>query len=128
MPDWRFQREARTPHSEQWAIETEQYSIGRVDLHFTSSRTFGTIALHHSVAEDDIEELIAEVDERLVLTADPDREDFVVTVWRGESYGTFSEDPDVEDTDLEDTDAAASGTSEPPADGDASEANQANEA
>jgi hypothetical protein len=120
MPDWRFQREARTPHSEQWAIETEQYSIGRVDLHFTSSRTFGTIALHHSVAEEDIEELIAEVDERLVLTADPDREDFVVTVWRGESYGTFSED-----TDSEETDAA---TTEPPADGEASEANQANEA
>ncbi len=90
---WRFERESRTPHSEQWTIETAEFAVGRVDLHFTSSRTFGTIALHSSVDEASIEELIAEVDERLVLTADPERDDFVVTVWRGESYGTFSEDP-----------------------------------
>ncbi len=90
---WRFERESRTPHSEQWAIETDDFAIGHVDLHFTSSRTFGTIAVHSSVDEATIEELIAEVDERLVLTADPERDDFVVTVWRGESYGTFSEDP-----------------------------------
>lgn len=95
---WRFERESRTPHSEQWSIETDQYSIGRVDLHFTSSRTFATISLHHSIDEAEIEELIAEIDERLVLTADPERDDFVVTVWRGEVYGTFLEDRGAEDT------------------------------
>jgi hypothetical protein len=90
---WRFERESRTPHSEQWAIETEEYSVGRVDLHFTSSAVYATLALHRSVGEEAIEELIGEIDERLVLSADPERSDFIVTVWRGESYGTFSEDP-----------------------------------
>jgi hypothetical protein len=90
---WRFERESRTPHSEQWSIETDEYAVGRVDLHFTSGAVLATLAVHESVDEATIEELIAEVDERLVLTADPERTDFVVTVWRGVSYGTFSEDP-----------------------------------
>lgn len=94
---WRFERESRTPHSEQWAIETDEYSVGRVDLHFTAAAVHATLALHHSVDEAAIEELIAEIDERLVLSADPERSDFIVTVWRGESYGTFSEDPGADD-------------------------------
>jgi hypothetical protein len=92
-PRWRFERESRTPHSEQWSIETDAYAVGRVDLHFTSGAVLATLAVHESLDEAAIEELIGEIDERLVLTADPERTDFVVTVWRGAAYGTFSEDP-----------------------------------
>jgi len=43
-----------------------------------------------------IEELIGEIDERLVLSADPEREDFIVTVWKGEEFGVFAEDSNEE--------------------------------
>ena len=46
-----------------------------------------------------IEDLIAEIDERLVLTTDPHREDFIVTVWRGAKAGVFSEELDDEEED-----------------------------
>ena len=109
MPAYHFERIARTPYSEQWRIETETHAVGRVDLHFTDAKTYGTLAVHTSVPEEEIEDLIAEVDARLVSTADEYREDFVVTVWRGAEFGTFSEDasPDLdedEDDDEEDLD------------------------
>jgi hypothetical protein len=105
MPEYRFDREARTPHSEQWVIESDGAVIGRVDVHFTSSITFGTLAVHTSVDDEDVQDLIGEIDERIVTTADPYREDFVVTVWRGEQVGVFAEDEDDlgdEDDDEED--------------------------
>lgn len=92
MPSTHFERIARTPQSEAWRIETESAVIGRVDLHFTGAKAYGILIVHTSVPEEDIEELIAEVDARLVSTADEYREDFVVTVWRGTEFGTYSED------------------------------------
>ncbi len=96
MLDYRFERVARTPHSEQWAIETADRPVGRIDLHFTNSKTYGTLVVQNFLADDEIEELLADIDERLVTTADEYREDFVVSVWRGEDLGTFAEDADDE--------------------------------
>ena len=92
MPTTHFERIARNPQSEAWRIETESAVIGRVDLHFTGAKAYGILIVHTSVPEEDIEELIADVDARLVSTADEYREDFVVTVWRGTEFGTYSED------------------------------------
>lgn len=104
MPDFRFEREARTPYSEQWSIESGDAAVGRVDVHFTSSVAYATLAVHTSIDDEAVQELIAEVDDRIVMTADPYREDFVVTVWRGEQAGIFAEDSDDEDDDLGDDD------------------------
>jgi len=58
-----------------------------------------------SLSEEDVRELISEIDERLVLTTDPFREDFVVTVWTGKETGVFSdEDFEGEDEDDDDED------------------------
>ena len=100
MPTYHFERIARTPQSEQWRIETDTAAIGRVDVHFTGSKTYGTLVVSTQVADDAIEELIAEIDVRIVSTADEYREDFVVTVWRGTEFGTYSED---ETADLDET-------------------------
>ena len=54
--------------------------------------------------DDDLQDLIAEVDEGLVLTTDPYRDDFVVTVWRGENAGVYSEEEDDEDEGSDDED------------------------
>lgn len=103
MPDYRFEREARTWSSEQWTIETPEHSIGRVDVHFTSSAAHATLAVHTSVDDDEVQELIAEIDERLVLSGDPYREDFIVTVWRGEELGVFAEEADGDEETADDT-------------------------
>jgi hypothetical protein len=97
MPEFRFEREARTPYSEQWSIDDGDHSIGRVDVHYTTSVTYATLAVHTSIDDETVQELISEIDDRVVTSADPYREDFIVTVWRGEELGVFAEDETVED-------------------------------
>ena len=98
MGDYQFERESRTPYSEAYAIDDGGDVVGRVDIHFNSGGTVhATLCVPQDFEEDDIEELIAEINERLVLTSDPHREDFVVTVWRGVQAGVFSEESDEED-------------------------------
>ncbi len=107
MPDYRFEREARTPYSESYTIEDDEHSLGRVDLHYTSSATYATVAVHQSLDDEAIQELIATIDDRLVSSADPYREDFIVTVWKGEETGVYADDPDMDDLEDEDGDDEA---------------------
>jgi hypothetical protein len=103
MP-YQFEREARTPHSEVFVIQGEDGdTAGRVDLHYTPSVTYATLCLSSELDEDGIQDLIGQIDERLVMTSDPYREDFVVTVWTGQESGVYS-DEDMEDEDEEDED------------------------
>jgi hypothetical protein len=101
MP-YHFEREARTPYSEIFVIENEAgEDTGRVDLHFTPSVTYATLCLTEGFSEDDIQELIAQIDERLVMTTDPYREDLVVTVWTGRETGVYSDEDMEEDDEIE---------------------------
>jgi hypothetical protein len=103
MP-YRFEREARTPYSEVFVIENDEGTeIGRVDIHLTPSVAYATLCVAESMTEDDIQDLIAQIDERVVMTADPYREDFVVTVWAGRESGVYSDEED-EDDDEDDED------------------------
>ena len=96
---YRFEREARTPYSEVFVIENESgEDVGRVDLHFTPSVAYATLCVGDDMDEDGVQELIAQIDERLVMTTDPYREDFIVTVWSGRESGVYS-DEDAEDED-----------------------------
>ncbi len=108
---YRFEREARTPHSESYAIEDDQHSLGRVDLHFTSSVAYATLAVHESLDDEAVQRLIAEIDERLVTSADPYREDFIVTVWRGQEIGTFADEPEFGEGEEGDTAEGIAGLS-----------------
>jgi hypothetical protein len=103
MPGFQFDRESRTPSSETYIIEMEDEEVGRIDLHYTNSVTYGTLAVVESLTEEDIRSLISEIDERLVLTNDPFREDFMVTVWTGREYANYS-DEDFEEELGEDED------------------------
>jgi hypothetical protein len=76
VPEYYFEREARTPNSESYMIEAENGRIGRVDIHFsTSGVVYGTLAVPERLTEEEIRDLIGEVDDRLVMTADPYREE-----------------------------------------------------
>jgi hypothetical protein len=97
-----FEREARTPSSESYTIYEDGGIVGRIDLHFQNGNVYGTLCTTADADEARIQELIEAIDERLVMTAEPYREDFVVTVWRGSPAGVYS-DADFED-DEEDED------------------------
>ena len=109
MAEYRFEREARTPYSESYTIEDEDHSLGRVDLHYSPSVTYATLAVHHSLDDDAVQELIAAIDDRIVGSADPYREDFVVTIWRGEEVGVWADDTDGDDLDDEPDDDEVNG-------------------
>lgn len=98
-PTYRFERELRTVSSEAYVIEVEDDEIGRVELHYTTAAIYGTICVAESMTEEEIRQLISEIDERLVLTADPFREDFMVTVWTGREYANYSDEDFEEDDD-----------------------------
>jgi len=99
MGSYRYERESRTPSSEAYRIEGEGGSIGRVDIHFTESGlAYATLCVSERLTEEEVQELIDDIDERLVLSADPYREDLVVTVWAGRQTGVFrSEEEEFEE-------------------------------
>ncbi len=103
MSGYQFERECRTPQSESYIVELDDEEVGRADIHYTPSVAYATLCVAESMTQEDVRELISEIDERLVLTTDPFREDFVVTVWTGRESGVYSdEDFNGEDEDEED--------------------------
>lgn len=101
MSNYQFERESRTPYSECYFIGSANGRIGRVDLHYTTGGVaYATLCIPERLTEDEVRELIEEVDEQIVMTADAYREDFVVTVWAGREIGTYS-DEDFEEEEEE---------------------------
>lgn len=101
MAEYRFERECRTLSSESFIIESDGEEFGRVDIHYTAGAAYATLCLPDGLSEDAIQELIGEVDERLVMTSDPYRDDFIVTVWGGRETGVYSEEGDEEELEEE---------------------------
>ncbi len=101
MARFQFERESRTANSESYTILVEEAEIGRVDVHFGEEIANATLCVPEDFSESDVQELIGAVDERLVLTARPFREDFVCTVWLGRHAGVYSEELDETDDDIE---------------------------
>jgi len=103
MSGYQFERECRTTQSESYIVELDEDEVGRVDIHYTPSVAYATLCVGENLTTEDVRELISEIDERLVLTTDPFREDFMVTVWTGREYGNYS-DEDFEDEEGGDDD------------------------
>jgi len=107
---YQFERESRTPHSESYIVELDEDEVGRVDIHYTASVAYATLCVGENLTSEDVRELISEIDERLVLTTDPFREDLVVTVWTGRETAVFSdEDFEGERRDEDDDDMEGNG-------------------
>src|SRR5256885_2361608 len=105
MADYQFERETRTANSEAFVIESAGDEVGRVDLHYANATAYATLCVPESFNDEQIEELIGQIDERIVMSWEPLRDDFIVTVWTGHEVGIFSEngdDDDDEDDDDED--------------------------
>ena len=99
MATYNFERETRTPQSETFVIESGGEEIGRVDLHYATGTAYATLCVPQDFGDEAIEQLIGEIDERLVMSWEPLRDDFIVTVWAGREVGVFSESGDDDDDD-----------------------------
>ncbi len=96
-----FEREVRTPHSESYTILEDGGICGRIDIHFQGANVYATLCLTADANEERIQAIIDEADERLVMNADPYREDFIVTVWKGSPAGVYTDSDDDDDDDEE---------------------------
>ena len=95
-----FERQFRTPHSEGYYLKSGSgEKVGRVDLHFATDVVYATMILESDATEDDVLDLIEQIDEDLVVTAEVHRDDFLVTVYRGKDLGFYSDDYFGEDED-----------------------------
>ena len=113
MADYRFSREARTPYSEVYTIDDGEHALGRVDVHYTGSAAHATLVVHAALSDEQVQDLLEAIDDQIVTSADPYREDLVVTVWRGEEMGVFADDDGSEEDGDGDGDADDSDGEEP---------------
>ena len=88
----RFERAVRTETSEVFAIYGGARRLGRVDIHYGRFEVNGTLLLEVDLTDDEVQQLIDQLDEELVQTHDPEREDFLVTVFKAEELGFYSDE------------------------------------
>ncbi len=88
-----FERQFRTPHSEGYFLNgSNGDKVGHLDLHFAADVVYATLTIETDASEEEVLDLIEQIDEDLVLTADVHRDDFLVTVYRGKDLGFYSDD------------------------------------
>ncbi len=100
----RFERTVRTESSEIFTIYGGARRIGRVDIHYGRFEVHGTLLLDVDLTDDELQQLIDQLDEELVQTHDPEREDFLVTVFKGEELGFYSDEFESEDEEDDEED------------------------
>lgn len=93
----RFERAVRTETSEIFAVYGGARRLGRVDLHYGRFEVNGTLLLEVDLTDDELQQLIDQLDEELVQTHDPEREDFLVTVFKAEELGFYSDEFESDD-------------------------------
>jgi len=88
VPALTFDLIIRTPSSARWAILHDQTQVGSVDMHLEQQRARATIVVAASLDDDALDEIIEAFDAQMI--PDEFRRDVRLTVWRGESLGTFA--------------------------------------
>ena len=98
----RFERTLRTESSEIFIVYGGARRIGRVDIHYGRFEVHATLLLDTELTDDELQQLIDQLDEELVQTHDPEREDFLVTVYKAEELGFYSDEFESDDDDDDD--------------------------
>lgn len=107
---YRLSRLVRTQSSEIFLIWEEDRRVGQIDLHYAQDTIHATMVLEADLPVNIEEELLAQVDEDIVSSYIPsfDREDFLVTVFRGEEISNYTDSSgaldDMEDDRFDDDD------------------------
>lgn len=102
---YRLSRLVRTQSSEIFLVWEEDRRIGQLDLHYAHDTIHATLVLEADLPVNTEEELLAQIDEDIVSSYLPsfDREDFLVTVFRGEEISSYTDSSGALD-DMEDED------------------------
>ena len=84
-------------------IWEEDRRIGQLDLHYAQDTIHATLVLETDLTPETEEELLSQIDEDVVSSYMPsfDREDFLVTVFRGEEISSYTDSSGALD-DMED--------------------------
>lgn len=87
-----FERQYRTPMSEGYRVHRDGTQLAQVELHYAHTVVYCTLVLFQDLSEHEQFAVIEEIDEHLVMSAEVPREDFMVTVYRGEEVGFYNDD------------------------------------
>lgn len=90
---YKFVRLVRTGSSEIYVVWEGENRIGQLDLHYAGDIIHGTLILEMEIPTSQEEELLTQIDQDVVSSYRPsfDREDFLVTVYRGEEISTYTD-------------------------------------
>lgn len=107
---YRLSRLVRTQSSEVFLIWEEDRRIGQLDLHYAHTTIHATLVLEADLPVSVEEELLSQIDDDVVSSYLPsfEREDFLVTVFRGEEISTYNDSSgaldDMDDEPFDDDD------------------------
>ncbi len=87
-----FMRQYRTLSSEGYLVRLAGTAIGRLELHFGVESSYATLVLLAEQDESETLDLICEIDDQLVISAETSREEFYVTVFHGHEAGFYSDE------------------------------------
>ncbi len=105
---YRLSRLVRTQSSEIFLIWEDDRRIGQLDLHYAHTTIHATLLLEADLPVNTEEELLSQIDDDIVSSYLPsfEREDFLVTVFRGEEISTYNDSSgaldDMEEEDFND--------------------------
>ncbi len=100
---FRLTRLVRTRSSEIYLIWEENNRVGQLDLHFAHDTIHATLILEADLSVASEEELRPQIDEDIVSSYLPsfDRNDFLVTVFRGEEISSYTDSQSMQDEEEE---------------------------
>ena len=100
---FRFTRLVRTNSSEIYLIWEQNNRMGQVDLHFAIDTIHAKLILENDLPVELEEELLTQIDEDIVSSYLPSfvRNDFLVTVFRGEQISSYTDSQSMEDDEDE---------------------------
>ncbi len=87
-----FNRQFRTPSSEVYALVEGEEAYGHLHLHFGATEVAALLVLFTEPSEEELGQLVEQIDEDLVLSADTPREDLLLTVYSGKEIAFFTDD------------------------------------
>ena len=103
MSGFRLVRLVRTLSSEVYLIWDEARRLGQIDLHYADDSIHANLILEAELSEADQQQLYAQIDEDIVSSYLPsfEREEFILTVFRGEEVDSFNYPPTGEEPEPE---------------------------
>ncbi|MGQ9523453.1 MAG: hypothetical protein ACUVTZ_01305 [Armatimonadota bacterium] len=90
---FKFMRIVRTNSSEIYVIWEDEERVGQLDIHYARDTIHATLILETDLSVTSEEELLSQIDQDVVSSYLPvfERDNLLVTVYRGEEISTYSD-------------------------------------